>query len=64
MVFSGIAAKASLISMRSMSPIVMPAFARQRCVAGVGPVSMMIGSVAAVAVATMRARGRSPWAFA
>ena len=36
MVFSGIAAKASLISKRSMSPIVMPAFARQRCVAGVG----------------------------
>ena len=37
---------------RSMSDIVMPALARARCVAGVGPVSMMIGSVAAVAIAT------------
>ena len=61
-VLSGTAAKASLISQRSMSATLMPARSRQRCAAGPGAVSMMIGSLPIAAVARMRARGVTPWA--
>ena len=59
----GDVAKASLISQRSMSPAVMPAWASAFLEAGVGAVSMMIGSAPAVAIARMRARGFSPCAL-
>src|SRR5438034_10362038 len=51
-------AKASLISKRSMSSSRKPAFLRARWVAGIGPVSMMVGSTPASAVATTRARAK------
>ena len=41
-----------------------PAFFSTRSVAGIGPVSMIVGSTPARAVATTRARGRSPRARA
>ena len=41
-----------------------PAFFSTRCVAGIGPVSMMAGSTPASEVATIRARGGSPRALA
>src|SRR5207248_1514484 len=53
-------ANASLSSHRSMSSGVSPAIFRTFSVAGVGPVSMMVGSEPTVAVATIRARGVSP----
>ncbi|SHX20023.1 Uncharacterised protein [Mycobacteroides abscessus subsp. abscessus] len=53
-------AKASLSSNRSMSSTVSPARSSTFLVAGVGPVSMMSGSLPEVAVATMRARGVRP----
>ncbi len=58
------AANASLISHRSMSFLLMPALARHRSAAGPGAVSMISGSVPAVADMRMRARGFSPWALA
>ena len=42
--FKGTVANASLISIRSMSLMVMPAFFRQRSVAGTGAVNMITGS--------------------
>ena len=63
-VLSGTVANASLISTRSMSPIVMPAFFSTFGTAVDGAVSMITGSLAVVAVARMRARGRRPCAFA
>src|SRR6266851_3873093 len=48
-------AKASLTSNRSMSLSCNPAFFRTFCVAGMGPVSMMVGSEPTIACATMRA---------
>ena len=57
-------AKASLISNRSIWSSLSPAFLSTRWVAGIGPVSMMVGSTPARAVATMRARGLSPRALA
>ena len=62
--FMGTAAKASLTSNRSIWSIVRPALASAFCVAGMGPVSMMVGSAPDSAVATMRARGLSPCALA
>ena len=53
----GTAANASLTSNRSMSSIVRPALASALRVAGIGPVSMIVGSAPESAVATMRARG-------
>ena len=41
------AAKASLISMRSRSAGFQPAFSRQRCDAGTGPMPMIAGSTPA-----------------
>ena len=61
-VLSGTAANASLISQRSMSPVVIPALARQRSAAGPGAVSMITGSEPTAAVARMRARGVTPLA--
>ena len=58
--FIGTAAKASLTSNRSMSSIFNPALASALRVAGMGPVSMMVGSAPLSAVATMRARGLKP----
>ena len=57
-------AKASLTSKRSMSFNCRPAFFKTFAVAGIGPVSMMVGSEPTIAWATMRARGLSPSAFA
>ena len=54
------AAKASLISHRSMSPTSRPALASALRDAGAGPVSMIVGSAPDTAVETMRARGVSP----
>ena len=54
------AANASLISTRSMSPIVMPARAKARCDASTGPSPMISGDSAVTPVATMRASGISP----
>jgi hypothetical protein len=62
--FSTTDANASLISQRSMSFLVMPAFFRQFCAAGPGAVSMISGSVPAVADMRRRARGFRPWALA
>ena len=59
----GMAAKASSISHRSISRAVMPASRNAFCEAGVGAVSMMIGSLPAVAMASIRARGLRPWVF-
>jgi hypothetical protein len=53
-------ANASFSSNRSMSSTVRPARSSTLRVAGVGPVSMMTGSLPLVAVATMRARGVNP----
>jgi hypothetical protein len=53
-------ANASLISMRSMSSIVMPARSSTLCVAGIGAVSMRRGSAPASAKFTKRARGVRP----
>ena len=58
------AAKASLISHRSMSSTVMPAFCSARWAAGAGPVSMITGSEPTAAVMRMRARGFRPLARA
>ena len=58
--FIGTTAKASLISNRSIWSIVRPALARALRAAGIGPVSMMVGSAPESAVATTRARGVSP----
>ena len=58
--FSTTEANASFSSNRSMSSTVRPARSSTFLVAGVGPVSMMIGSAPLVAVATMRARGVRP----
>ena len=60
MVCRGTTAKASLISQRSMSAASMPAGSRAFCEAGVGAVSMITGSVPAVAMARMRAAGLEP----
>ena len=57
-------AKASLHSNRSMSRSDMPLFARKRRVASIGPVSTSVGSEPTTASKRMRARGRSPCAFA
>jgi hypothetical protein len=54
------AAKASLASMRSRSPIFQPAFLSALRDAGIGPVPMMAGSTPAVAQETMRASGSRP----
>ena len=54
--------KASFTSNRSMSPIDIPLSARIFCVAGTGPVSMIVGSVPILAVALIRARGVRPFA--
>ena len=43
-----------------MSLIVIPAFLRQRSVAGTGAVSMMTGSAPCIAMARTRARGLRP----
>ena len=56
--------KASFTSKRSMSLSCRPAFFKTFCVAGIGPVSMMVGSEPTMACATIRARGRSPRDFA
>ena len=56
-VFRGTAAKASLISHRSMSSTFMPARSRHFCDAGPGAVSMITGSAPATALITIRARG-------
>src|SRR5450830_1836577 len=56
----GTAAKASLTSNRSIWSMFSPARARALRVAGMGPVSMMVGSAPLRAVATMRARGVRP----
>src|SRR6478752_4787655 len=53
--FIGTAAKASFTSNRSIWSIVMPAFASALRAAGMGPVSMMVGSAPESAAATMRA---------
>src|SRR2546428_524269 len=53
-------AKASLISKRSIWSSVSPTFFSARWVAGIGPVSMIVGSTPARAVPTTRARGRTP----
>ena len=54
------AAKASLISHRSMSATSRPARASALRAAGAGPVSMMVGSAPETAVEMIRARGVSP----
>src|SRR6266511_2419009 len=51
-------ANASLISNRSMSSRVRPAFLRTRWVAGIGALSIITGSAPARAMACTRARGR------
>src|SRR5882724_3752686 len=58
------AAKASLISRRSRSFGVQPAFLRHSFDAGIGPIPMMLGSTPADEYALMRASGRSPNSFA
>ena len=58
------AANASLISTRSMSLIDMPARARARWLAATGPYPMISGERAVTPVATTRARGRTPSAWA
>ena len=57
-------ANASLISTRSIWSSVSPARSRTLAVAGIGPVSMVMGSTPARAKLWNRARGRSPSAFA
>ena len=57
-------AKASLISIASMSSSVILARSSTVVVAGMGPVSMVIGSTPARAKAWKRARGRRPSALA
>ena len=59
----GTAANASLTSNRSMSAIVSPTLASAFLVAGIGPVSMIVGSAPESAVATMRPRGTRPSAL-
>ena len=54
------AAKASLISHKSISCAVKPAFSNALRAAGAGPVNIMVGSAPDNAVATMRARGFKP----
>jgi len=54
------AANASLISTRSMSPIVIPARASARRDASTGPYPMISGDSAETPVATIRASGVSP----
>ena len=54
------AAKASLISNRSMSSTPRPALASALRAAGAGPVSMIVGSAPETAVAMIRARGVRP----
>src|SRR5690606_19130913 len=58
------AANASLASMRSRSAAVQPARSRQRWLAGIGPVPMMVGSTPALAWALMVASGVRPSCFA
>src|SRR5690554_383330 len=58
------AAKASLASIRSRSSTVQPARSRQRWLAGIGPVPMMVGSTPALAWALMVASGVRPSSFA
>ena len=57
-------AKASLSSIRSRSPTLIPARARTLRTAGIGPAPMIAGSMPATAVATTRAIGFRPRAFA
>src|SRR4051794_30856433 len=57
-------AKASLISVRSMSSIDRPDFSRAFWVDGIGPVSMVTGSTPARAKVWKRARGVRPRALA
>src|SRR5215470_10887749 len=59
-VCSGTTANASLISQRSMSLTVMPAFLSAFCEAGAGAVSMISGSAPAVAIARIRRGGLAP----
>src|SRR5258705_13468219 len=54
------AAKASLISRRSRSFGVQPAFLRHSFDAGIGPIPMMLGSTPADEYALMRASGLRP----
>src|SRR6185437_8059364 len=54
------AAKASLASMRSRSPMFQPAFLSADRDAGIGPVPMIFGSTPACAQDTMRASGVLP----
>src|SRR5690554_1225773 len=58
------AAKASLASIRSSSAAVQPARSRQRWLAGIGPVPMMVGSTPALAWALMVASGVRPSSLA
>src|SRR5699024_4693428 len=60
----GTDAKASFTSYTSMSEALRPDFASAFCVAGIGAVSMMTGSVAASAAVWTRAMGVSPSSFA
>ena len=57
-------AKASLISIRSMSSIAIPFRSSSLRVAGIGPVSMITGSTPTVVWSMIRARGFSPSALA
>ena len=60
-ILSGMAAKASLISQRSTSPLLHPAPSQRRASpAGPGAVNMMTGSAPQVAVARTFARGLQP----
>ena len=56
---SACAAKASLASIRSRSPIFQPAFSSALREAGIGPEPMILGSTPAVAQEAMRASGFS-----
>jgi hypothetical protein len=58
------AAKASLISITSMSSIVIPACSSTPFTAGIGPRPMISGRIAATKEATMRARGSRPSSLA
>ena len=61
--FIGTTAKASLISNRSICSICIFALASALRAAGIGPVSMMVGSAPESATDTMRARGVRPSCF-
>ena len=58
------AAKASFSSIRSISFMLSPARSSTLRTAGTGPSPISFGSTPAVAMATIRARGVSPWAMA